>query len=572
MRLTLKTKLGAAFTTVVLLAAGGIIAGVVNLSALNGNIEKIVQQDWVKVRIANEILSLVNDNGRANFELTLASSAADRSKIETRISDNAKVITAKLEEVEAVVYHPEGRKRVAAIKEARALYVTSFAEIKELVNADKKEEAEQAVSSHLVPALGKLMAAVDSFVAFQSDLIEESGREASAAYLTARMVMLVLLTVATLVAIGVGVWIVLSITRAVSSALSLANAVAEGDLNATASVKSNDEIKDLIDALNMMVAKLREVVGEVTIATRNVASGSQELSAAAEQLSQGAVEQSSSTEEASSSVEQMAANIKQNADNSAQTESIARQAAVDARTSGQAVGEAVKAMETIAEKILIVQEIARQTDLLALNAAVEAARAGEHGRGFAVVASEVRKLAERSQAAAQEIAGLSGDTVKAAQSAGEMLSKLVPEIQKTSELVAEISAASNEQNAGASQINAAIQQLDKVTQQNTSAAEEMSSTAEELSTQAEQLQSSISYFRLSESEGSEAKIAAKHTARATAKNSVKNGVAELQARVAAAAPTLGKAKSSVKANGGFAFDMSGSADALDAEFKRQGIA
>lgn len=171
-----------------------------------------------------------------------------------------------------------------------------------------------------------------------------------------------------------------------------------------------------------------------------------------------------------------------------------------------------------------------------------------------------------------EIAGLSGDTVKAAQSAGEMLSKLVPEIQKTSELVAEISAASNEQNAGASQINAAIQQLDKVTQQNTSAAEEMSSTAEELSTQAEQLQSSISYFRLSESEGSEAKIAAKHTARATAKNSVKNGVAELQARVAAAAPTLGKAKSSVKANGGFAFDMSGSADALDAEFKRQGIA
>ncbi|MGR2741127.1 methyl-accepting chemotaxis protein, partial [Billgrantia sp. Q4P2] len=207
-----------------------------------------------------------------------------------------------------------------------------------------------------------------------------------------------------------------------------------------------------------------------------------------EQLSQGATEQAASAEEASSSMEQMTANIKQNADNAAQTESIARDTANDAEASGRAVAEAVGAMETIAEKILIVQEIARQTDLLALNAAVEAARAGEHGRGFAVVAAEVRKLAERSQAAALEISGLSGDTVKAARSAGEMLTKLVPDIQKSAELIAEISLASNEQNEGAAQINVAIQQLDRVTQQNTSAAEEMSATAEELSSQAEQLQ------------------------------------------------------------------------------------
>lgn len=381
-----------------------------------------------------------------------------------------------------------------------------------------------------------------------------------------------LLVGSALIAIMAALWMIISMSRALSSALVLANAVAAGDLNATASVKSNDEIKDLIDALNMMVGKLKDVIGEVNSATRNVASGSQELSAAAEQLSQGAVEQSSSTEEASSSVEQMAANIKQNADNSAQTEAIARQAAIDARTSGTAVGEAVKAMETIAEKILIVQEIARQTDLLALNAAVEAARAGEHGRGFAVVASEVRKLAERSQAAAQEIAGLSGDTVKAAQSAGEMLSKLVPDIQKTAELVAEISAASNEQNAGASQINAAIQQLDKVTQQNTSAAEEMSSTAEELSTQAEQLQTSISYFRVDEQSGPGAMVVTSRKTQAANSKLAKNGVAELQAKVAAAAPALSKAKHNGKANGGFAFEMADGPDALDAEFKRLGAA
>jgi methyl-accepting chemotaxis protein len=197
-------------------------------------------------------------------------------------------------------------------------------------------------------------------------------------------------------------------------------------------------------------------------------------------------------------MEEMAANIKQNADNAAQTETIARQSAVDAETSGQAVAKAVSAMQTIAEKITIVQEIARQTDLLALNAAVEAARAGEHGRGFAVVASEVRKLAERSQTAAAEISAVSSDTVKAAQSAGEMLTTLVPNIRKTAELVSEISAACREQDIGASQINEAIQQLDKVTQQNASASEEMSATSEELAAQATELQASIAFFTIAD--------------------------------------------------------------------------
>ncbi|WP_404400464.1 methyl-accepting chemotaxis protein [Pelagibacterium halotolerans] len=402
---------------------------------------------------------------------------------------------------------------------------------------------------------------------FNATQMDEGKAASLAAFETARVTMITVLIGAVLIAAVAAFWIVLNISRGVSSAVGLARSVAAGDLNATASVKSNDEIKDLVDALNDMVAKLKEVVGEVTTATRNVASGSQEMSAAAEQLSQGAVEQSSSTEEASSSVEQMAANIKQNADNSGQTEEIARKAAADAEASGKAVGEAVSAMETIAEKILIVQEIARQTDLLALNAAVEAARAGEHGRGFAVVASEVRKLAERSQAAAQEISGLSGNTVKSAQSAGEMLAKLVPDIQKTAELVSEISAASNEQNAGAGQINAAIQQLDKVTQQNTSAAEEMSSTAEELATQAEQLQASISYFRLDETAGAPA-MTVKHQPQVA---HVAHPVKGLQQKVAAAAPHFA-GKRPAKSDGGFAFEMGDGNDELDKEFKRTGTA
>ncbi|MFN3077265.1 MAG: methyl-accepting chemotaxis protein [Alphaproteobacteria bacterium] len=198
-------------------------------------------------------------------------------------------------------------------------------------------------------------------------------------------------------------------------------------------------------------------------------------------------------------MEEMSAIIRQNADNASETERIAQQSAADAVKSGEVVGNAVVAVAAIAEKINFVQEIARQTDLLALNAAIEAARAGEHGRGFAVVASEVRKLAERSQTAAAEIAALSSQTLRASEEAGQMLARLVPDIRRTADLVAEISAASREQNTGVEQVGSAIQQLDLVTQQNASAAEELASTSEELAAQSQQLQSSIAFFRVSDS-------------------------------------------------------------------------
>ncbi len=223
----------------------------------------------------------------------------------------------------------------------------------------------------------------------------------------------------------------------------------------------------------------------------SVATASQQVSSGSEELSQGATEQASAAEEASSSMEEMASNIRQNSDNAQQTEKISRKASGDAQESGTAVIQAVGAMKQIAEKIGIIEEIARQTNLLALNAAIEAARAGEHGKGFAVVAAEVRKLAERSQEAAAEITEISGTSVEVAEKAGKMLEQLVPDIQKTAELVAEISAASIEMNSGSDQINRAIQQLDSVTQQNAASSEEMSSTAVEMSAQAEGLQDAV---------------------------------------------------------------------------------
>jgi methyl-accepting chemotaxis protein len=279
--------------------------------------------------------------------------------------------------------------------------------------------------------------------------------------------------------------------------------VSNGDLRQRVDIDCEGDHERMKDAINSLVENLSNVAVGISSAADQVATGSQQLAAGSEQLSQGVTEQASSAEEASASMEEMAANIKQNADNAAQTEKIARQSAKDAEVSGQAVERAVDAMRTIAEKISIVQEIARQTDLLALNAAVEAARAGEHGRGFAVVASEVRKLAERSQHAAAEISGLSGETVKVATEAGGMLSRLVPDIRKTAELVSEISAACREQDIGAAQINEAIQQLDKVTQRNAGASEEMSATSEELAAQAEELQASVAFFRTEQSGGSQ---------------------------------------------------------------------
>ena len=285
--------------------------------------------------------------------------------------------------------------------------------------------------------------------------------------------------------------------QAMNNVTMISKKIAGGDLNIY--VQERSEKDELMFALKQMVANLRQIVMEVKTATINVTKGAQEMSSTSEQLSQGATEQAASAEEASSSMEEMASNIRQNAENAQQTEKMAIKAADDAKEGGKAVEETVAAMKDISGRISIIEEIARQTNMLALNAAIEAARAGEHGKGFAVVAAEVRKLAERSQTAAREITKLAGSSVEVAEKAGKLLTQMVPDIQKTAELVQEINAASNEQNTGASQINKAIQQLDQVIQQNAGASEEMASTAEELSSQAEQMQSSMDFFKLDNS-------------------------------------------------------------------------
>jgi methyl-accepting chemotaxis protein len=313
-----------------------------------------------------------------------------------------------------------------------------------------------------------------------------------------RLTMIIIASLFVLIGIVVLFIFTRSITKPIRQGVDFAGEVADGNLQANIEVKHADEIGELAEALRKMIKNLKQMVGDVMTAGNQVTSGSQQMSTTAEQLSQGSTEQASSIEEISSSMEEMSSNIGQNADNASETEKIALQSAQDAENSSRAVMEAVEAMNKIAERITIIEEIARQTNMLSLNASIEAARAGEHGKGFAVVASEVGKLAARSKDAAGEISELSSSTVDVADKARVMLEQLVPNIRKTADLVQEISAASREQSNGAEQINTAISQLDQVIQQNASASEEMASVAEELNGQAEELQQTISFFRIDE--------------------------------------------------------------------------
>jgi methyl-accepting chemotaxis protein len=535
------TRIGAGFAAVIAVAMALGIFAYSQVGRINASANDVARNSLPSVSVMGKIHSNTNGIMRLILQHAVSNDKQEMASIDAQIAanrtDNGQLMARYEKELFS---NDEDRRLFAALTDARKAFWAVGDEVlrtSRLGTAASNKKALDLAITQLAPLHAKFLEAADKEVQFNQDLADQATKQMDASVSGARLGVLSGIAVALVVAIFVAFFVVRSITRPLASAVGLVNQVAQGDLAHTVEVTSTDELGRMLEAMNGMVGNLkgaaqvavgisegnltvqskalsekdvlgqaltkmlenlRRTVSEVANASGNVSTGSEEMSSTAQQLSQGATEQAAAAEETTSAMEEMASSIQQNADNARQTDKIASKAAEDARSSGEAVVRTVGAMKQVAEKIGIIEEIARKTDLLALNAAVEAARAGEHGKGFAVVASEVRKLAERSQTAAAEISRLSIDGVQIAEGAGQLLTKLVPDIQKTAELVREIAAASAEQSTGAAQVNKAIQQLDQVIQRNSAASEEMASTAEELSSQAEVLQSSIAFFKTGE--------------------------------------------------------------------------
>lgn len=381
----------------------------------------------------------------------------------------------------------EDQKDLALLREIEEASAEYIREVKRLFGD----------SAHIARDSSEFSDLLAEFEALSTELAHEAELMAEEAVYEADISIIILLCFALAFGIPVAMYISRLISSPVIESANLAQTMSTGDITCTVDYDSRDEVGDMCRALNNMSVKLSEIIVDIQGSSEHVASGSEELAASAESMAQAVSEQAATVEQVSSSMEEMGANVSATSSNVVETEKIARGVSSDAEEGGKAVRMTVDAMREIAEKISIVEEIARQTNLLALNAAIEAARAGEHGKGFAVVAAEVRKLAERSGQAANEISELSGSSLDVAEKAGNMLEKMVPEIMKTSELIQEINRATDEQNTGLGQIKDAASQLDQVTQTNASSSEEVASTAEELAGQAEQLQAAISFFKVS---------------------------------------------------------------------------
>ncbi len=401
-----------------------------------------------------------------------------------------------LDNVQGIVDTPEEKRMIAEAKKVMNKFLgtyddliilleqdtsgdmTAIAEL-DVIADDYKDQAHDLLASIAISLNAKMVEADAAYDMKSSNIIRLS---------------IILSIVAVIIAIVFIIVLVQLIATPLKKGVAFANTIANGDLTASLQIEQKDEVGVLSNALNNMSSKLKEIMTAVITGTENMASASQQISSTSTQMSQGASEQAASVEEVSSTMEEMTANIEQNNDNAAQTQKISLAAQKGIVEVNERTGKAVEANKQISDKIGIINDIAFQTNILALNAAVEAARAGEHGKGFAVVAAEVRKLAEHSKGAAEEIVNLSKNGLSLTQEAGAKLAEMLPEIEKTTNLVQEISAASNEQTNGAGQVNSTMQQLNDVAQQNAAASEELASNAEELNSQAAQLKEVIGFF------------------------------------------------------------------------------
>ncbi|MDR6232525.1 methyl-accepting chemotaxis protein [Pseudomonas oryzihabitans] len=494
--LRVSTKLAIGFGVAILMLMLTIGVALLNMEKMKEAADTMSQRYFPITVQANTLTRNTLDSGRLLRNLLLLDDADALAKTRSDIARIRSENNDILIDLGKKVRSDEGKRKLNAVLESRQRLQDKYTEYFRLVEADRNQ-ARDYLLNVFAPNNNELVDAASAFNEHQAQRMVEAGENANAAYTDARNLMTVIGAVALLISVLLGYLIARSLIRQLGGepayAAEVVQRVAKGDLTIDVVTREGDTTS-MLASVRVMTTTLAQIITDVRSSADGLASASEEVSATAQSMSQASTEQAASVEETSASIEEMSASIAQNTENAKVTDGMAGKAAREAVEGGQAVRETLVAMKTIADKIGIVDDIAYQTNLLALNAAIEAARAGEHGKGFAVVAAEVRKLAERSQVAAQEIGTVAKSSVALAERAGSLLDEMVPSINKTSDLVQEITAASEEQTAGVEQINSAMMQLSQITQQNASASEELAATSEEMSGQAEQLQQLMEYF------------------------------------------------------------------------------
>jgi methyl-accepting chemotaxis protein len=497
------TRLALAFGAVLLLLVSVVLTAVNRMATVNEHLHAITEENNVEARYAKDIVGSSYRIGVIVRDLIITTDDATLRIQRGRLDEAIKSLDASVENLDRMFTTlssttPTEKELMGKIKDMTPGFKESAVKVADLGVVNKNTEATELLRKEFDPRDAALHPVVEQLATFEDKLNDDAAAEAVHVYASGRTTMLVLGALATLIAAAAAMLLTRSLLRQLggepSYVVSVMQSLGHGDFSIAVATKESDT-GSMLHSVKIMIEKISTIIGEVNAAADALTAAAEEVSTTSQSLSQSAGEQAAGVEQTSASIEQMTASVAQNTENAKVTDAMATKAATDAAEGGEAVKATVAAMKQIAQKISIIDDIAYQTNLLALNAAIEAARAGEHGKGFAVVAAEVRKLAERSQVAAQEIGTVATGSVELAEKAGSLLAEIVPSIKKTSDLVQEIAAASEEQSTGAAQINSAVTQLSQATQQNAASSEELAATSEEVSGQAEQLQQTMSFFK-----------------------------------------------------------------------------